>query len=386
MLIKSSLVLVLMAMFSIHLPEGRTVLLLPALLLVYIQRASIRIEPELRRIGIMFMLYVFFFTVVSADPSRSAKGAYDIARGLLVFFPALWLGMQLARAREKSIAMFVGLVFILANFAFAGVYSGQKYYGFHDNPNNVAVTLTAYLFLLMAFCPCPRADFGKWALPAFAAGICAALFLLILANSRGAWLGVAVAFSLVVMLLPGVARRLKLTLILAAAAGFLVLVLLADWKGFGYNTVGARIEIWKGLLSLTVPDHIWLGYGINYIKHILMASGLPTLTAHNVLLELFVSTGIIGMMAFLYIAYRLTVFMLRQKYAQGAVLYAGIGGLAAFLVMGQFDLKFSSFNFIGMVSCFLGLIYSQRLQAVSVQQDKDVAGVTRILPAGEKQV
>ena len=99
-----------------------------------------------------------------------------------------------------------------------------------------------------------------------------------------------------------------------------------------------------------------------------MASGLPTQTAHNIFLELFVSTGLIGLAAFLYIAYRLSVLLLRQRYAGGAVLYSGIGGLTAFLVMGQFDLKFASFKFIGMISCFLGLIYSQRLQTPPANQ------------------
>ena len=365
--------LVLMTLFAIQLPEGGTLLLLPALLLVYFQRAVFHIEPELKRIGGLFIAYVVIFAVVSTDPSRSAKGAYDIVRGLLVFFPAVWLGVQLARVQERSFAVFIGLLFILANLAFPHVIGEQVFYGYHDNPNNVAVALTAHLFLLAALYPQRLAGPRFWHVLAFVAALCAALLLLVLANSRGSWLGVAVAFSLITMLQPAIPRRIKLALILAAGAGLLALVTLADMKGFGYGTVGARIEIWTGLWKLTVTDHLWLGYGINYVKDVLMASGLPTLTAHNVFLELFVSTGLIGLTTFLYIVYRLVAFLLRQNYTRGAVLYAGVGGLAAFLVMGLFDLKFASFKFIAMTSCFLGLIYSQRVQSGINRQTRQMA-------------
>ncbi len=360
--------LVLIALFAIQLPEGGALLLVPALLLVYMQRSTFHIEPELKRIGAVFILYVLFFTVVSTDPSRSAKGGYDIVRGLLVFFPAVWLGGQLTKVHGKSIGLSIGLLFILANFAFPGINGVQEFYGFYDNPNNVAVTLAGYLFLLVALYPKLHDGSRKWHLLAFITALCAALFLLALANSRGSWLGVAVAFYLIALLQKNIANRIKLALFFAVGAGLLALVVLVDLKGFGYGTVGARIEIWKGLWALTVTDHLWLGYGINSVKDILTASALPTLTAHNIFLELFVSTGLIGVAAFTYIAYRLSVFLLKQNYAGGPVLYAGIGGLMAFLVMGQFDLKFASYKFIAMVSCFLGLIYSQRLQTTTGEQ------------------
>lgn len=361
---------VLAALFAVQLPEGGTLLLVPALLLTYLQRSTFQIEPELKRIAALFILFILFFTIVSADLSRAAKGAYDIMRGLLVFFPAVWLGGQLTKACPgKSIAMVIGLFFVLANFALPGTYYGQEHYGFHDNPNNVAVTLTAYLFLLVALYPKPPGG-SRWHLLALSIALCAALFLLASANSRGSWLGVAAAFSAIILLQPNIDRRIKLTLVCAVGGGLAALVALVDLKGFGYGTVGARIEIWKGLWALTVPTHVWLGYGVNNVKDVMMASGLPTLTAHNIFLEVFVSAGLIGLSAFVYIVYRLAAFLLSQSYARGPVLYAGIGGLTAFLVMGQFDLKFASFRFIGMISCFLGLIYSQRLRITTAEQSR----------------
>lgn len=364
-----SIGLVVLALFAIQLPKGGTLLLLPVLLLAYVQRAQFRIDPELKRVGLGFIIYVLVFSIVSSDPSRSAKGAYDILRGLLVFFPAVWLGTRLTTEdRWQSIALLIALSFSLVNFAFPDIGGNQAFYGFYDNPNNVAVALTAHLCLLIALLP--RQSTGHrtwktWNMLAFVTALGSFLYLLVLANSRGAWLGVAAAFSLIALLQPGITRRIKLALVLAAVACVGVLVAAVDLKGFGYGTVGARIVIWGGLWSLTVENHIWLGYGINYVKDLLAASGLPTLTAHNIFLELFVSTGLIGVAAFLYVVYRLASFMFRQHYARGPVLYAGIGGLAAFLVMGQFDLKFASFKFIAMICCFLGLIHSQRLRPVA---------------------
>lgn len=371
-----SIGLVLIALFAIQLPDGGSLFLLPALLLAYMQRSTFHIESELKWIAAVFVLYLLFFSIVSTDPSRSAKGAYDIMRGLLVFFPALWLGKQLAQTQGRSIALLIGLLFILVNFAFPIANGDQTFYGLYDNPNNVAVALTGSLFLLVALYPTLQNHFRQWQLPVFLAALSAALFLLALANSRGSWLGIAVALVAITLLRPTIARSIKLATVLAVCAGLLALVTLVDMKGFGYGTVGARIEIWEGLWAQTVTDHLWLGYGVNYVKDIMMASELPTLTAHNIFLEIFISTGLIGLAIFLYIAYRLTAFLFRQRYASGPILNAGIGGLTAFLVMGQFDLKFASFKFIAMTSCFLGLIYSQRLQTTIDGQDKNMASGT----------
>lgn len=354
--------LVVLALFAIQLPKGGTLLLLPILLLAYIQRSTFHIDSELKWIAALFALFVIVFSTVSTDPTRSAKGAYDILRGLLVFVPAVWLGTRLAKGREQSFALLVGLAFSVVNFAFPVISGNQAFFGYYDNPNNVAVALTAHVFLLTALFPRSAPGRKAWPTLAFAIALGSLLYLLVLANSRGSWLGVAAAFSWIVLLQPRIARRTKLALVLAAGGTVLLLVSLVDLKGFGYGTVGARLVIWQGLWSLTVADHLWLGYGINYVKDLLTASDLPTLTAHNILLELFVSTGLIGVATFLYIVYRLVSFLLRQDYARGPVLYAGIGGLSAFLVMGQFDLKFASFKFIAMISCFLGLIHSQRFQ------------------------
>ncbi|WP_324778946.1 O-antigen ligase family protein [Thiobacillus sedimenti] len=356
-----AVLLTALALFAIQLPKYGTVLLLPALLLAWFQRSTFHIAPELKRIAVLFALYVAAFSVISTDPSRSAKGAYDILRGVLVFLPALWLGTRLSSGTPQTPALLVGLAFSVVNFAFPVFDGSQAFYGYYDNPNNVAVALTAHLFLVAMLFPSRMASHRAWRLLAFAIAFGSLLVLLVLANSRGSWLGVAAAFSWIVLLQAHIGRRTRIALVLAAGAAVLVLISAVDVKGFGYGTVGARLVIWKGLWSLTVAHHPWFGYGINYVKDLLVASGLPTLTAHNVVLEIFVSTGVVGLTAFLAIAYRLAAFLFRQNYARGPVLYAGIGGLTAFLVMGQFDLKFASFKFIAMVSCFLGLIYSQRL-------------------------
>lgn len=363
-----AITLTVIALFAIQLPQYGTVLLLPALLITWFQRTTFHITTELKRVAVLFALYVVTFSVISTDPARSAKGAYDILRGMLVFLPAVWIGTRLSMGSAQIPALFVSLAFSVVNFAFPVFDGGQTFYGYYDNPNNVAVALTAHLFLVTMLFPLRAAPYRTWRLLGFAVAFGSLLILLVLANSRGSWLGVAAAFSWIVLLQPHIPRRTKLALILAAGTAVLALVLMVDVKGFGYGTVGARLVIWKGLWSLTITHHPWLGYGINYVKDLLVASGLPTLTAHNVLLEIFASTGIVGMAAFLALAYRLVAFFLRQHYSRGPVLYAGVGGLTAFLVMGQFDLKFASFKFIAMISCFLGLIYSQRLSPATSER------------------
>lgn len=357
--------LVVLGLFAIHLPEGGSLFLVPALVLAYIQRSRFQIDHEIKWIGALFILFVIVFSLVSTDTSRSGKGAYDIVRGLLVFIPAVWLGNRLAEGSVQPLALMVALLFSLSNFAFPVINANGLFYSYWDNPNNAAVAVTAHLFMLAALFPQSATGARTWHRAVFAIALGSLLYLLVLANSRGAWLGVATAFSSIVLLQPDVTRQTKVALVLAAAVGMAALVAFVDLKGFGYGTVGARMEIWTGLWNLTVADHLWLGYGINYVKDLLTISRLPTLTAHNMPLEIFVSTGLVGVAAFSLITYRLAVFLLRQRYKHGPVFYAGVGGFVAFLVMAQVDLKFASFKFIAMLSCFLGLIYSQRLQPLA---------------------
>ena len=223
------------------------------------------------------------------------------------------------------------------------------------NPNNVAVTL---VFLLSLSLPSLRST-DRHAAVLFLAGLglLAALYLLVLTNSRAAWLGCAVAAGTLVFSVRTLSARLRIALLALIIAALLGTLYFLNTQGLELNL---RDLIWGALFEETLKSNPWLGYGINYTKELLPIVNAPFQTAHNLFLEFFVSSGLVGLVLMLYIFYRLAKHYAGFHFDRAVLFHSGIFGLLAFLVMDQFDLKFASYRFFGSHCFFLGLIYAHR--------------------------
>lgn len=358
--------LLLVPLFGMHTPiAGESITLLAAVLVIAVEWKRIEVDAELKRILVLFVAYLIVFSVLSADHSRSLKGSYDILRGL-VFFPVGLLLARYGRSTDVSILLAVSVTgLILAQF----LYPRESFFGFYLNPNNVAVTL---VFLLSLSLPSWRWS-GKNAgiLAIRGVGIVAAIYLLVLTNSRAAWLGCAVAAGALVLAMETLSARVRAALVALVAAALAGTLFFLNAKGLELRL---RDVIWEGLLTETLRSSPWLGYGINYTKELLPAINVPFQTSHNLFLEFFVSSGLVGLTFMLYLFYRLAKHYLRFHFDRAWLFHAGVFGLLAFLVMDQFDLKFASYRFFGSHCFFLGLIYAhrQRRAAEVAPADKPV--------------
>ncbi len=352
----SALVLVAFV-FSLYMPGGaRDVLLFLSLVVVYRERHLLVMDAGIKRIGYAMLAYILIFTVFSTDIGRSAKGAYDMLRGMLVFFVGYLLAIKLADEKKFALLTVGAAVMLAGNFAFRHEYPGFDYYGYFDNPNNSAVAIIMFtIFSLPLFASYP-AHKVFWAVGG--TGFALGAYLLVLSNARGAWLGLFCALGALMYLLPSIKRHHRIAMSIALVCALVLIVLWANAKGF---SLSERDRIWMGLLSDTWVSRPLLGYGLNRIKDVLVALGLPTQTAHNMFLEIFVASGLVGllyMVAFMVGVYR---YLTASGYSNSTLLYIGVMGMTAYLVMAQFDLKLSSFTFMASMSLFIGLIYSQRL-------------------------
>lgn len=339
------------AILSLYLPMHLSFLLIPTLYIVIKDRKTFHIGGDLKFIFILFVIYMLIFTLTSYDLQRSVKGSYDMLRGLYLFFVALALAERLKQDRNYILMSLCVTVFIFGNFYF----KRGHFFGYYANPNNVSVSLVLCLSLILPFFI--RTRLKIYGIVLSMTGIIAGVYLLILANSRGAWAGLAIGIVIIMMFNRGISWRIRGGSVIAVLSAWSVLMVYFNIKGFSSS---ARFEIWSGLLYATLEHNIVAGYGINYVKDLMSDLNLPTMTAHNILLEIFVTSGVIGLLSMAYIVYRLFRHLTSYEYNQNMLYYVGILGAIAFLIMGQFDLKFSSFKFIASMSMFIGLIYSQR--------------------------
>lgn len=359
-------------LLAVYLPlKSSSVAMIPALYIVYRQRHRLRVERELLLIAGLYLAFLLAFTFLSEGPARSGKGVYDVVRGMLLFPITLLLAQKL---RAPGMYALFGALLLSATAgnllvpreAFYGFDRiPMTFFGYHPNPNNVAVMVIAFLaFAVLCFHPAQRrAPLTLWlgGLTVAAGG-----WLLAAANSRGAWLGAAAGIGLMMLSTRAVSLRLRLAAAGVAVAGAAGLLVLANMKGFG---IGERDVIWSELSRITWEQGRWLGFGVNYVKDLMAAHGLPQQTAHNLFLELFVSSGLVGLAFMGWLLYRLIRHLLGGDYQPGPEIAAGLAGLGAFLAMGQFDLKLFSFRFSATVAIFLALIYSRRVIVSGKRRD-----------------
>lgn len=344
--------LLLVPAFGMHTPiAGESISLSAAILVLAYEWKRINVDAELKRILVLLVVYLLAFTILSDDHARSVKGSYDILRGL-VFFPVGMLLAQYSQRNDVSLLLKISVTaLVLAQF----VYPRESFFGFYVNPNNVAVTL---VFLLALSLPTRRSTgFRSAEILVSGVGLLTGLYLLVLTNSRGAWLGCALAAGALVFCTKTLSTRTKVALVVLVAAALVGALYFLNYKGLELTL---RDVIWEGLLNETLRSKPWLGYGINYTKELLPAINVPFQTTHNLFLEFFVSSGLVGLAFMIYIFYRLARHFLSFDFEQTAIFYSGLFGLLAFLVMDQFDLKFASYRFFGTHCFFLGLIYSHR--------------------------
>ena len=356
--------LLALPLLAVYLPlPSRSAMMIPALVIVYRQRHRLRVERELLIIAALYLLYLLTFTALSEGPARSGKGVYDVVRGLLLFPITLLLAEKLRAPAMLSVfgglvlAATAGNLLVPREAIYGFARTPMEFFGYHPNPNNVAVMLIALLaFALLCFHPTNR----HRPLALWLGGLTLAVggYLLLEANSRGAWLGAAAGIGLMLLSIRAIAFRLRLMAAAAAVALAAAALLFANLKGFG---IGERGVIWGELTRIGWEEGRWIGFGVNYVKDLMAAHGLPQQTAHNLILEVFVSSGLVGMAFMGWLLYRLLRHLLSGDYRPGAEIAAGLAGLGAFLAMGQFDLKLFSFRFSATVAIFLALIYSRRV-------------------------
>ncbi len=270
-------------------------------------------------------------------------------------------------------------------------------FGHFDQPNPFAGYLTTILpmAICMALCPANPTRF-RWL------SLCSAGLLGVgigLSQSRGAWLGAAVAAVCLLLAWSRATRRLLVpcalgaALALALAVSGLLPAAILDRLGqtieyfgvFDVRTVEVTSENWAVVERMAhwqagwymFLDHPWLGVGAgNYAEaypHYFVGMWREALGhAHNYYLNILAELGLVGgalLLLLLALAFRqLGVPLVRSEFARDtfwrAVLAGVFGGLVVFCIHNMFDSLFvHSVNIQVGVLLGLGLVAIDRLNA-----------------------
>lgn len=372
--------------FGLYLPiEGLSTLLLLAILVLVRERQKIVVGPSLRFVFYLFIVYlVLFCASAGQDGWRSSlKGGYDILRGL-VFFPlGLLLAKQLDDRDHAMLFNATAAMIMFGNF----IFDRGDYFGYQPNPNSVAI---AVLFQMLLCIPAYRQIWarpqGGSALPWLAPGLTVmaligGIYLLTESHSRGVWLGAGCA-ALFVIVFGMVSQRMRFALGTTVLISLVVQLYFSNYKGFGF---GLRDQIWSLLLEKTITERPWLGFGINSVKKLMLENGFSFTSAHNILIEIFVSSGLVGLATMATIVLLLIREFRRWRYRRTPLRWIALAGLVAFAVIGLVDLQFASYRFIATISLLLGLLYSQRMRSETEQEVAEASKKPLAASAGARR-
>lgn len=334
----------------------------------------------------LFVLFFWFVTLLSGITPSGQLGANEalLSAGLmLIYFLAAnlirsrnWLNITLALSiASATVTSFIGLAESLLGYAkldwidksfFSGI-TGRATSVF-ENPNVLAAYLVIAIPVTVAVC-----FYHKDRSVKLLCALCAAIMLacVIFTWSRGAWIGLCVAF---VLLLASVGARN-----LIAVPPAVALIVLGSWVF--PNTFGARagniftladssnhyrVSIWKGVGNMLRES--WgcgIGAGEMNFRSVYInfaTSGIEDVPhAHSLYLQLLVQVGVIGIVFLLG-----AVLLSAQKVyshrfdtlADDETRLIAVGcfaGAVAMLVFGLFDYTWYNYRILFMFWAFLGL-------------------------------
>jgi O-antigen ligase len=378
-----------------------------------VRRRQLHVRAGAIAVVALAMVCLATFSIVYADDRPSAIKEslkwLELLLGLLIVVdlasdagPARWVigAMLLAGAAE---AAYGAVQFVTDAGPGAFQLSGAlRAFGHFDQPNPFAGYLTTILPLsiCMALCPANPTRF-RW-ISLGAAGLLA--IGIGLSQSRGAWLGAAVAAVCLLLAWSRFTRRLLIpcalggALALALAVSGLLPAAILDRLGqtieyfgvFDVRTVEVTSENWAVVERMAhwqagwymFIDHPWLGVGAgNYAQaypQYFVGTWREALGhAHNYYLNILAELGVLGgglLLLLLGLAFRqlggalVRSELLRDSFWR-AVLAGAFAGLVVFCVHNMFDSLFvHSVNIQVGVLLGLGVLATQRLTAAGVNQ------------------
>lgn len=331
----------------------------------------------------VFIIVTLFCGVTSFAPSASLPIAL-LTSVLMFSYPTV-----LACCRKRTQIDFFFFAFITAA-AFAGLVGFYQYvtkqvdltwvdvetfndisfrvYSSFDNPN----VYGAYLLLAIPLCAAMVLYAKKPLYKLYALGVTGLLLLnLLLSYSRGCYLALALAAFIFIMLM-----EKRLVIFFLPALFVLPFVLppsilnrLSSITNFGESSTAYRLAIWQG--TLRVLKDFWItgvGQGMDAYNVVFPFYAFNAIVAphsHNLFLQVFVETGIVGLLVFLGVLacfVRTMVCFLRRAadWRDKVVAAAILAAAAGFLFQGIFDYVFYNnrvmltfFLFMGLGSAFV---------------------------------
>lgn len=351
----------------------------------------------LNGVVIIFILMYIFASIISLDMISSVKIAMLVSAFTLFYF-VIVNSIQNEKQLKIMLNIFVitgGLVALygIYQYLFAGSFASSSFVdkemfqdiktrvnGTFDNPN----VLGEYLLFVIPIVASLFISSKGYLKKIFYLGIGGATAIcLALTYSRGCYLGLLLALAVFVLLI-SLKWIVAFLLGVMVAPAFLPQSIINRFSSIGNmsdSSTSYRVSIWKGAIDM-IKDYWYrpIGQGttaFNSIYPLYSYSGVGAQHTHNLFLQLFIETGILGMLSFLGVIYKFFQNILcglkntKNKFYR----YCFIGfasGMVGFLLQSIFDNTWYNNKIILIFWIFIALSAVVRnLSNVEVSNEKN---------------
>lgn len=348
-----------------ELPKVHFLAIFSALLLIISSAAVIfrnKIEFRYNKyvfiILFLWLLSLVVSTIFSISPQLSFWGSYERLQGLYshITYIVLFIAFLQTLITEKNQRIFMnttiaigGLVSIhsiLQQFGIATFgeesmnITVQRSFSTMGNPNFLAQFLIFPLWLSGYFLIKNK---GKSKI------LYALIFILIivgiiLTKSRASILGIIIATTILLVFHLKIKRYLKYLLVLGLFASFTAFVI---FIASNMQSLMARFYIWKGSIGI-IKDHWLIGSGLETFKTVFQKVQLKELLsveeiysiadrAHNVILDIFITQGFFGILAYGSIIGGLLYIIFKSAKKQNLMILCFSGALGSSFIASMFS-------------------------------------------------
>lgn len=352
----SLLLLILLA--SIHLPWSLNtpffIMLSP---LLWFHRKEFYAVEGFRFSLICFCCYLFVFTIFSQSIEKSLVADVKVIKGLFFFFFAGLFYRLIKNIDGLRIHSLILLLLVGSNFFFEKehIIANEYYFSYYGHPNIAGFSLFFFLVMAALLWSLSR-DYLEKILNATT--IVLGLLLIVIANSRSVWVGIFVFFLVTILLGKKFTSTHKYALVAITIVSTIVLFGLFDEK-MATSSMSIRSIVWSTVCNETLRSHPLVGFGLNTykicFKNVLDLAVMP----HNSVVEIFLSSGVIGVGIMSVIFFKLVIIGVRiyqQSEGDAQVISLACAALSGLLVVSFFDFRFFDFKFIASTMVFLGLL------------------------------
>lgn len=319
-----------------------------------------------------YLLLMLALTALSSNPAAAAKGSLRFASGFWMLLPGITVGRHLREDGIRVQTLLPISALMVAYFMSPAYFEGRLFFGFRGNPNGTGFSLLFILLVLgLALASLPPSPWGQAESKAtrllLGANLTAASALLLISNHRGGWLSAICFPAIIAICRCGTSRLRQILAGLVTLTLFAGFVIAFDRKMTlaSMDTIGIRLSLWSTAIATTVKSHLFFGSGFNTFQDIIGVHEYKgSLRAyrhpHNILVDLFFSTGVAGLTATS--AYILTqarmVRRLKIPLSQ-PIAIATAAAIASLFVALFFDRSIGRFSETGSISFLYGVLLAQ---------------------------